>query len=251
MTASAPAPARVSLAKKGEAGATKPATAAPAPGRVDALALVLARNDFYQTNAERTLLIVLGQIVLIASLIAVIVRLFDFTDSRDYFFPVQNDNTLILERPLSEPVFSDEQIRAWAERAVTRTLTFGYYDHLLRLQNSRIYFTNRGWATFMQALADAQILERINAVKSDQIIGRNMVVTTSMRGGRRATITNQGVLGWYYSWQVELQINAAFLEGNLQTSTPWRVQVLIVRVPAMESREGIGIDQLVATRAIP
>jgi hypothetical protein len=241
---------KVSLTKKGEGNEPRAAAPAPAPtpGRVDAMALILSRNDFYQVNAERALLIVLGQFVLIAALVAVILRLFDFTNSRDYYFPVRTDNTLILEKSLADPVYTDEQIKAWAEKAVTRTLTFGYYDHLLRLQNSRIYFTTKGWATFTQALTDAQILERMNAVHSEAVQGRNMVLASTLRGGRRAVISNQGIIGWYYTWQVELRINAAFLEDDKQTSAPWKVNILIIRVPAAESREGIGIDQLVAMK---
>jgi len=241
-----PASPRVTLAKT---GGSDEATAAlpPAPTRrTDGLGVVMSRNDFYQSNAERMLIIVVGQAILIAALVVVLFKLMSFTDSRDYFFPIQNDNTLILERPLSEPVFTDDQIKDWAENAVTRTFTFGYYDHLMRLQNSRIYFTTNGWASLTKAMTDVQLLERMGAVKSDRINASDMVMDSRMYGNSRPIIKQQGLMGNYYVWQVELRLLAVFRTYTGQVTSPWKVDILIRRIPAMESRDGIGIDQLVA-----
>lgn len=253
--------AKVSLAKK-EAAATAPAVtpqsvsaapvaapaaAAPASGnKPDGLALIMARNSFYTINANKMMIVFLGQIALIIAMSVVIIKLLDFTDSRDHFFPAQADNTLILERPLSEPVFSNEQIRSWVENAVTRTMTFGFYDHLLRLQQSRNYFTTQGWASFTSALDAAQIFERIGAVQSATIRPSKQVVVARLRSGDRARIVQAGLIGGRYNWKVQLDIDITFNNRGTQTRFTWKVDVMVTRLPTMESREGIGISQLVA-----
>lgn len=254
--------AKVSLAKKEDAAdapparetapASRPASASKAPDstRPDGLTLVIARNSFYAANAAKMMQIFLGQLLIIAVMCTVIYKLMDYTDSRDHFFPAQSDNTLILERPLSEPVYSNEQVRAWVENAVTHTMTFGFYDHLLRLQSSRNYFTTEGWAAFTKAMSDAQIFERIGAVSSKTIKGNPQVVVARLRSGDRAKIVQAGVAGGRYTWKLELNIDITFNDRAVQSRFTWKVDVTVSRLPTMESREGIGISQMIATAVV-
>ncbi len=242
--AAAPPPKAVAAPAMAPAG-----SAAPASTKPDGLTLIMARNHFYATNVQRMMIVFLGQIVLIVAMVAVIFKLVEFTDSRDYFFPAQADNTLILERPLSEPVFSNEQIRAWVENAVTRTMTFGFYDHLLRLQQSRNFFTTDGWASFTRAMDQAQMFERIGAVPSPTLRATQQVVVARLRSGNRAEIKQAGILGGRYTWKVELDIDITFTTRSTQTRFTWKVDVTVSRLPTMESREGIGISQMVAEAA--
>jgi len=253
--------AKVSLTKK-EATTPPPATAetgspaAPAirsPGasqtptqKIDGLTLIIARNSFYLVNNKKMMQVFLGQFVLIFVMIAVIVKLLDFTDSRDHFFPAQADNTPIIERPLSEPVFSNEQIRSWVENAITRTMTFGFYDHLLRMQTSRSFFTTSGWASFTKALETARIFETIGATEGGNRTNKQ-VVSARLRSGDRATIVQSGIMRGRYSWKVNLNIDVTFSNRSTQTRHTWHVELLVTRLPTMESREGIGISQIIAT----
>lgn len=246
--------AKISLAKN-EAPMPEAAAAKPQPenapantSRIDGLTLVIARNSFYTANSQKMIKIFLGQLLVIGTMILVIVKLLDFTDSRDHFFPVQTDNTLILERPLTEPVYSNEQIRSWVENAVTRTMTFGFYDHLMRMQQSRNYFTTAGWASFTSALTSAKTLEFIGAVESATMRPTPKVITAQLRSGDRATITQAGILNGRYSWKVALNIDVVYNTASTQTRSTWKVEVLVTRMQAMESREGIGIEQLIAEK---
>lgn len=223
----------------------KAPNAAPAH-RVDGLALLMLRNGFYANNMQKLMYVMVGQLIIIAILIATTNKMLEFTDSRDYYFPVQTDNSLIVERPLTEPVFTDEQIVDWAEQAVTNTMTFGYYDHLIRLQDSRRFFTTPGWASFTKALSDAKFLAVIGAESDPVIRGNRQVVASSVRPGERARITKKGISSLRYTWVVEMIIDVGMYERSRQVRFPWRVELIINRQPAMESREGIGINQFVA-----
>jgi hypothetical protein len=252
MSTATPARPKVSLVKKEkEAPPTIEETvaAAAAKRQTDSLALVLSRNEFYRRNLHRVIKIMVFQAIVIILTSMFISSLGRYTSSRDYFFPVRNDNSRIVEKPLSDPIYTDEQIIEWAEKAVTKTLTFAYYDHALRLQESRNFFTIKGWATFNKALYDAQILERMNAIKSETIKGRDKMLVSTIKPGTRAILKQKGVLGFSFSWQVEMQVNAAYKEKDRETGEAWRVNVLIIRSWFMDSREGIGIDQIVATKA--
>lgn len=247
---STPAPApKISLSKKGE---DRPAQQAepPVTTKVDGLALIMGRNAFYQHNYKTILHIVLGQLAVILTLFAMLLKLLDFTAARDYYFPMRENNEVIQELPLGEPLLTDAQIRDWAEEAVTHTLTFGYYDHLIRLQNSRAYFTTPGWADFTKALDDAKVLSTIGAIGVDGASEQRKVIATALRPGTRAEIVSQGINGYRYEWHVKMTIDLSFYDTKQQYRQSWKVDLRIMRVRAMSSRFGIGIQQLLAESSL-
>lgn len=249
MTATPAPPPKISLSKK---GADQPAQQAgpPATAKVDGLALIMGRNAFYQHNYKTILYIVLGQVAVILTLLTMLLKLLDFTAARDYYFPMRENNEVIQELPLSEPLLTDAQIRDWAEEAVTHTLTFGYYDHLIRLQNSRAYFTTPGWADFTNALDEAKVLSTIGALGVEDASEQRKVVVTTLRPGTRAEIVEQGLNGYRYEWHVKMTIDLSFYDTKQQYRQSWKVDLRIMRVRAMASRFGIGIHQLLAESSL-
>ena len=241
---------KISLAKKGEGGSAATQSVPHAAAKVDGLALVMARNAFYQHNYKNILYIVLGQVVMVATLVAVLIKLLDYTTARDYYFPMRQNNELIQELPLTEPLFTDTQIKEWAEEAVTHTLTFGYYDHLMRLQDSRAYFTTPGWAAFTKALSDARVLAKIGAFGVTGAAPQGKVVVTNIRPGTHAEIQSEGIgRNGRYEWRVHLVVDLSFYDTEQQYRQSWNVDLRILRVRAMSSRYGIGIHELLAESA--
>jgi len=124
-------------------------------------------------------------------------------------------------------------------------MTFGFYDHLLRLQQSRNFFTTEGWAGFTEAMDQSRLFELIGAVPSTNK-SPPQVVTARLRSGDRAVITQVGVLGGRYTWKLELPLDIALTSRSTQTRNTWKFEVTVSRLPTMESREAIGISQLIA-----
>lgn len=221
------------------------ASAAGQATKPDALVLVMARNTFYYANAENLLKVAVGQFVLIVLMIAVLFRINDFTAARDYYFPVQTNDMLVIERPLYEPILNDTELLAWADRAIQATFTFGHYDYLTRLQEARPYYTLMGWASFTRALKQSTILVQIGAEKSEKMVGNKQVVTVAMRPGTQPRIIKQGVLGGLYMWEVDADIDVTLMNETQQSRFSWQATMRISRQPIMESRYGIGISSIV------
>lgn len=233
--------ASVSLAKKSDMALSGQPRSAVPTSRVDGLALVMARNDFYFQNYANILYLVLAQLAAIGLMLAVLVRLFEFTDSREYYFPIQSDNKLIVERGLYEPVYTDDALQDWAQEAVSAALTFGYYDYTMRWQAARNYFTARGWASFTKAMADVKITETIGA---GEVRTEPKVIFARVRPGYRPEIRRQGILGGVYVWDVHVPIDVTFYTLERETRYSWNVDIRIVRMGTNESRYGLGISQL-------
>ena len=233
----------VSLTKKADiagSGADRPASGIP---RVDGLALVVARNTFYAQHYHKILYLVLAQFVAIVMIGAVLLRLFDFTASRDYYFPIAEDNKLIVERALYEPLFTDDEMKDWAQQAVTTTLTFGFYDYTMRWQESRSFFTPRGWASFTKAMDDINLLDTIGVVERK---GGTRVVVARLRPGFRPEIKRQGIVGGQYVWEMTMPMDISFLSAEKEQRFSWVVDIRVVRMLTNNSRYGRGIEWLIA-----
>ena len=235
----------VSLAKKADLALSGSEKAANAVSKVDGLALVVARNSFYQQHFYKILYLVIAQVLAIVAMAAVLFRLFDFTASRDYYFPISDDNQLVVERALYEPVFSDDEIKDWVQDAVTTTMTFGYYDYTMRWQDSRTFFTPQGWEKFTKAMDDIKWLERIGAIGKG---GDGQVVAARLRPGYRPEIKRQGILNGRYVWELTMPVDVSLHTEETEQRFSWTVDVRVVRMKTVNSRYNCGIDWLVAER---
>ncbi len=233
--------APVSLAKRSDAAVSGQSRPAAPAAKVDGLALVMARNSFYVQNYAKILYLVMAQIVGISLMVAVLIRLFDFTGSREYYFPIQTDNKLIVERGLYEPVYTDDGLREWAGDAVRAALTFGYYDYTMRWQAARSFFTLRGWASFTRAMSEVKITDMIGAGEARTDL---KVVLAKVRPGYRPEIKQQGILGGVYVWDVYVPIDVTFYTQERETRHSWNVDIRIVRMGTNDSRYGLGIARL-------
>jgi len=243
MTENPPRSGKVSLVKKQDhAPAAAPETAAPG-AYGDGLTLILTRNEFYKNNYKNLVLIGALQFLTLLMLIAILSRLFQFTDSRDYFFPVQEDNELIIEHPMFEPQYTHEQLQEWTEKAITQALTFGFYDYAPRLQESRAFFTTEGFSNFLKALDKANIIAKIGGRTET---AEPQVVQTQIKPEGRAKIIDEGVAGGYYIWKVEMSVNVTFISNTREHRESWKLEITVVRVPTTMGRFGIGIDQIIA-----
>ncbi len=232
----------VSLVKKSD-HLVLPPKAEERHSTVDGLALVMARNNFYVFHYHKILYIVLAQLAGIIILVMILFRLFEFTDSRDYFFPVQQDSTLIIERPLYESVYSDDEMRRWVEEATTTTLTFGYYDYQMRWQDSRGYFTPQGWASYNRAMENV-----LNYIGVGIENSAKKVILTRVHPGKGAEIKRQGISNGVYTWDFTISLDVTYFGTSEQSRETWNVDLRIVRMPSNISRYGRGIKWLVALK---
>lgn len=244
MTEQTPKPGKVSLAKKQDtAPASTEATAAPG-AYGDGLTLILTRNSFYKNNYYNLARISVIQFFTLLVLIATVSRLFQFTDSRDYFFAVQEDNELIIDYPMFEPRYTHEELEAWIENAITESLTFGYYDYATRLQESRRFFTTIGFANFLKALEEANITAKISGNGANN--QDPQVIQTQIKPNGRAKVVEEAVNGGYYLWKIEMGVNVTFISNLREHREAWKLEIIITRVPTTMGRYGIGIDQVIA-----
>lgn len=220
-------------APKQAAKAGAPAdNAAPIKG----LDAVVVRNEFYRDGYRLMQRIALIQSIVLVGLIFIMFVVVKTNEQQYAYFATTEDGRLVPMVPLSEPNLSTPALTSWAAQAATEVMTFGFHDYKKRLQESSRNFTRRGWASFTSALDKSRVLETVQSYQQ--------VVTATPTSA--PVIVQEGIVNGRYQWVLEVPLSVTYQAGSQRRSDNLRVNLVVVRVPKLESPNGVGIEQWLA-----
>ena len=201
------------------------------------LGTVVIRNEFYRDGYRSLLKMALIQSVVILGLVGAMYYVIKIHQPQHYYFATTEDGRLIPMVPLSQPNLSGPALMSWVAQATTEVMTFGFSDYRRRLQESSRNFTKRGWESFTQALQRSRIIEQVDV--------KQQIITAAPRGA--PVLESQGMVAGRYQWIVQIPLVLTYTSGANISNTRLLVTVVVVRVPRLESPNGVGIEQWIAT----
>lgn len=200
------------------------------------LGRVVLRNEYYRDGYRLALRVAVVQSFVIVGLIFAMFFVINVHQPENRYFATTEDGRLIPMVSLSQPNLSNPALMSWVAQAATETMTFGFSDYRRRLQESSRNFTRRGWESFTTALQQARIIESIEA--------NAQVISAAPRGA--PVLQSEGVVNGQYQWIVQIPMVLSYESGSRQRSDNWLVTLAVVRVPRLESPNGVGIAQWIA-----
>lgn len=203
---------------------------------VSGLGTVVVRNEFYRDGYRSLLRLSLIQGIVILGLLGAIYFVIQTHQPENRYFATTEDGRLIPMVSLSQPNLSTPALMSWVAQATTEVMTFGFNDYKRRLQEASRSFTRRGWESFTQALQQARIIEMVEA--------NQQVVTAAPQGA--PILESEGLVSGRYQWIIQLPLVLTYQSGARTKSDSLLVTLVIVRVPRLESPNGVGIEQWIA-----
>ncbi len=200
------------------------------------LGAVVVRNEFYRDGYRTMLRVVMMLVLVIAAQIAVMVYVVKTNRMEYRYFATTEDGRLIPMAPLNEPNLSSPALMSWVAQAATEVMTFGFNDYRRRLQEASRNFTRRGWESFSSALQRARIIETVEV--------NQQVLTAAPTGA--PVIQSEGMVQGRYQWVVQMPMALTYQSGAKTRTDNLMVTLVIVRVPRLESSNGVGIEQWIA-----
>lgn len=222
--------------KSKQAAAPEADAAQPEEEDMKGLAKVIVRNEFYRDGYRSLLRLTFLQGVVILGLLGAMYMVIQIHQPENRFFATTEDGRLVPMVPLNEPNLSTPALMSWTAQAVTEVMTFGFNDYRRRLQESSRNFTRRGWESFTQALQRSRIIEMVE--------GSQQVVTAAPQGA--PIVISEGMSAGRYQWQIQMPLVLTYQSGSRTRSDNLLVTLVIVRVPRLESPNGVGIEQWIA-----
>ena len=203
---------------------------------VSGLGAVVVRNEFYRDGYRSLLRLALLQGLVIIGLLGANYFVIHIHQPENRYFATTEDGRLIPMLALNQPNLSAPALMSWVAQASTEVMTFGFNDYRRRLQESSRNFTRRGWESFTQALQASRLIETLEA--------NQQVVTAAPTGA--PIIESEGLVNGRYQWVIQLPMVLSFQSGAKTRSDSLLVTVVVVRVPRLESPNGVGIEQWIA-----
>lgn len=206
------------------------------PETLKGLGAVVLRNQFYRDGYRTFLKIVLLQSLVICGLIAAMFFVIHTHQPENRYFATTEDGRLVPMVPLSQPNLSTPALMSWVAQASTEVMTFGFNDYRRRLQEASRNFTRRGWESFTQALQRSRIIEMVET--------NQQVLSAAPQGA--PVLRSEGLFEGRYQWIVEIPMVLTYQAGSKTRSDSLLITLKVVRVPRLESPNGVGIEQWIA-----
>ncbi len=203
---------------------------------VSGLGTVVIRNEFYRDGYRSLLKMALIQTIVILGLVGAMYYVIKVNQPKNFYFATTEDGRLVPMVPLGEPNLSTPALMSWVAQATTEVMTFGFNDYRRRLQESSRNFTKRGWESFTQALQRSRIIEMVEV--------NQQLITAAPKGA--PVLQSEGLVAGRYQWVVEIPLILTYRSGAKTSNTGLLVTVIVVRVPRLESSNGVGIEQWIA-----
>lgn len=200
------------------------------------LGTVVIRNEFYRDGYRSLLRLAVLQGLVIIGLIGALFFIIQVNQPENRYFATTEDGRLIPMVSLSEPNLSTPALMSWVAQACTEVMTFGFNDYRRRLQEASRNFTRKGWDSFTAALQKSRIIEMVET--------NQQVVTAAPQGA--PILVSEADVGGQYQWVIELPLIVTYQSGAKTRSDSLLVTVVVVRVPRLESPNGVGIEQWIA-----
>jgi intracellular multiplication protein IcmL len=197
---------------------------------------VVIRNEYYRDGYRTLQKIVLLLVIMVMMLIGAMYYVISVHQPQDRYFATTVDGRLVPMVALSQPNLSNPALMSWVAQASTEVLTFGFHDYRRRLQESSRNFTRTGWESFTSALEKSSILEMVQ--------NNRQVVTAAPKAA--PVLLWEGLENGRYAWRIEIPLIVTYQSGSQRKTDSMRVTLTVVRVPKLESPNGVGIEQWIS-----
>ena len=197
---------------------------------------VIVRNEFYRDGYRTLLRIAVIEAMIILAMVGAMYFIIQAHQPENRYFATTEDGRLVPMVALSEPNLSVPALMSWSAQAATEVMTFGFNDYKRRLQQASRNFTRLGWVSFTSALEKSRIIEMVEA--NGQVV--------SAAPASAPILISEGVVNGRYQWQVQVPLVVTYQAGSSVRDDKMLVTLLLVRVPKLESPNGVGIEQWIA-----
>ncbi|MGQ0527152.1 MAG: type IVB secretion system apparatus protein IcmL/DotI [Alphaproteobacteria bacterium] len=212
------------------------AAPAAAQGDTGGLGAVVMRNEFYRDGYRTLLRLAMLEGIVILGLLGAMYFVIQVHQPENRYFATTEDGRLVPMVALSEPNLSTPALMSWVAQATTEVMTFGFNDYRRRLQGSSRNFTRKGWESFTAALQKSRIIEMVEA--------NQQVVTAAPQGA--PILESEGLVNGRYQWIIQLPMVVTYQSGARTKQDNLLITLVVVRVPHLESPNGVGIEQWIA-----
>jgi hypothetical protein len=147
------------------------------------------------------------------------------------FFPTTASSQLILEAPLDQASIPSNVVLNWVAETLMTVNTFNFVSYPIVMEKAKEHFTKEGYEFYQKALTDAKII--------DKLTDQKLVLTATPTDAPQ--ITKEGSLGGRYLWKIKIPMEFHYQSVADNIVDNIDITLLIMRVPTIQSPNGVAI----------
>ncbi|MEJ6002670.1 type IVB secretion system apparatus protein IcmL/DotI [Paucibacter soli] len=206
------------------------------PRSTGATERVQLRNEFYRDKFRA--MATSMPILLVALLLSICMNFVLATRKpQDRYFAVDPAGRIVPIRSLQEPYVTDAYLATWVSEKVSRSYSMDPQNYRRQVGDLQPFYTPEGYEQYVQSLQSSGTID---------LITKNLLVMSGVPMGAPIVAARGEVNGIYY-WKVQIPMLVDFRSGTKTAQKKRIVEVTVVRRQTIESPDGIGISQFVAS----
>lgn len=206
-----------------------------APASDDVLVDVSMRNSFYRDSYRKILIALNLSVVALVILIISVVYIINHPPQPKYF-ATYADGKLVPLIPLNMPNISQAYLMQWVNTAVVAVNTYDFVNYRDQLQKASEFFTQEGWAAYLESLKASR---NLNAV-----VEKKLVVSAFAK--KPPVIVRAGILDGVFTWTIQIPITVIYQSANASNQQDLVVTLTVKRISTLTNPNGIGISNYIA-----
>ena len=210
---------------------------AQARPRTGALETIKLRNEFYRDKfrmmATATPLLVFALLVSIALNVMLVNR-----KPVNHYFTVDLAGRVIPVRALSEPYVTDAMLLNWVTEKVAKAYQMDPQNYRAQVGELEPFFTTEGYQQYIESLKSSGTID---------LITKNLLVSSAVPMKTPVVVERNTTAEGVYYWRIQIPMLVDYRSSTKSAQKKRLVEVVVVRRQTLESPQGIGISQFVAS----
>lgn len=204
--------------------------------KLGALEAVILRMEFYRDKFR--LMASTLPVLVVALLASISLNFYQATRKPvERYFTVDSAGRLTKIVALTEPYVTDAFIASWVSDKVARAYSIDPQNYRRQVGDLEPFFTAEGHDQYVASLQSSGTID---------LITKKLLVMTGVPTGA-PVVVDHGVADGVFFWKVQVPVLVSYRSSTQSAQKNRIVEVTVVRRQTMESPEGIGISQFVAS----
>lgn len=210
----------------------------PTRRNTGALESVQLRNEFYR---DKFRMLATATPILICALLLSLGMNFVLATRKpiNHYFAVDGAGRIVPIRALSEPYVTDAYLASWVSEKVSRAYSMDPQNYRRQVSDLEPFFTPDGHQQYVNSLQTSGTID---------VMTKNLLVLSGVPTGA-PVVVSRGVADGVHFWKLQVPMLVEYRSSTKSAQKKRMVEVTVVRRQTIESAEGIGISQFVASDA--
>jgi hypothetical protein len=149
------------------------------------------------------------------------------------YFRVSGDGRVFGDKPLSDPLYTEAQIRDWAAQSAVRIYNFNFLNYLQGIMDVKPLFTEAGYAMF---------IDSVKPVLLPLILNERYVTKLSLCGAAQSQALPDDPVKPGLAWRVTLPAYLRLQNARRTDTKVFQIFMDVRRVSNLQYEQGLAVD---------